>query len=37
MTSVRVEVIDLEEIHELHEAGDAHKVIVIKKEIITED
>lgn len=29
--------IDLEEIHELHKSGDAHKVIVIKKEIITED
>jgi len=29
--------IDLEEIHELHTSGDAHKVIVIKTEIITED
>jgi len=28
---------DLEEIHEMHKSGDAHKVIVIKKEIITED
>ena len=29
--------IDLEEIHEMHKDGDAHKVIVIKKEVITED
>lgn len=27
----------LEEVHELHKSGDAHKVIVIKKEVITED
>lgn len=29
--------IDLEEIHEKHNSADAHKVIVIRKEIITED
>jgi len=29
--------IDLEEIHEKHSSGNAHKVIVIRKEIITED
>ena len=29
--------IDLEEIHEKHNSGEAHKVIVIRKEIITED
>ena len=29
--------IDLEEIHEKHISGEAHKVIVIRKEIITED
>ena len=29
--------IDLEEIHEKHNSGEVHKVIVIRKEIITED
>ena len=29
--------VDLEELHEAHENGEGHKVIVIKKEIITED
>jgi hypothetical protein len=29
--------IDLEEIHEKHNSGEFHKVIVIRKEIITED
>ena len=29
--------IDLEEIHEKHKSGEAHKVIVIRKEVITED
>ncbi len=29
--------IDLEELHEMHQGGDTHKVIVIKKKVITED
>lgn len=29
--------VDFEELHEAHENGEGHKVIVIKKEIITED
>ncbi len=29
--------IDLEEIYEEHHSGDAHKLIVIRKEVITED
>ena len=29
--------IDLEELHESHQSGEGHKVIVIKKEIVSED
>jgi len=29
--------LDLEELHELHQSGEGHKVIVIKKEIVSED
>ena len=29
--------IDLEELHEMHKGEEGHKIIVIKKEIITED
>lgn len=31
------EEVDLEELHEMHEGEKAHKIIVIKKEIVTED
>ena len=29
--------VDLEELHESHQSGEGHKVIVIKKEIVSED
>ena len=29
--------LDLEELHESHQSGEGHKVIVIKKEIVSED
>jgi hypothetical protein len=28
---------DLEELHEMHDGGEGHKIIVIEKEIIKED
>jgi hypothetical protein len=28
---------DLEELHEMHEGGDGHKIIVIKKQVVAED
>jgi hypothetical protein len=29
--------IDLEELHEMHQSGEGHKVIMIKKKVVTED
>ena len=31
------EELELKELHELHESGEGHKVIIIKKDIVIED